>query len=452
MPNVLWKHIGIAAATLGGLVVSVAILWGLYGSSLARPEQWLPQDTVALISEATSETQALLRQAFPLLSTLPTLDPTATAALVKTPEGRLGWIVFTPRVQVGGNPYEIEAAPDARALIMEREESLEDAPAYRTLVNDRSTLGTWVFLNADERQETPWPWLKLSEPVGLVFTSDEIRMSVVSEGSPLISIFRAQLPSAFASPLFVLSLPEASDMLRVPSAVEGSIISIGKGLATTWIKEVLGTAISPTYDLSPLTRQQILLHLAQDSGGRTLAVLEGSAPRDTVDAFSEKVFASFKASLPLGKRETRTFDDSFTFDLITQDASALIEETKSVNGWSVRSMKHAASQKALLFASDGTEFLLSNDEAALLVRIAQTLPPTPLPDAGGQLLAAGRFNSTQLTTFLGQSLPSFWKTSLSLPNELQGDLVWTVTRERGRVTLQVQRLKIQDTGKIKAQR
>jgi hypothetical protein len=341
------KHVGIALATLAGVSISAAVLWALYGNALIPPERLLPAETAAVLRGADVQTQRILRQWIPSLKTAPETAPSVTVAIMPV-NGKLEWVTLTPGRQLGSGPYRIDASsPAARALVGKgKAVSLERSPKYAPLLAVKPAEGAWAYADPELLGTGailgPWPWLRVGKPLSFALTPSGIDVTMTDDAPSGIPTFSTHLPLAFEKPLFVAQVTDPLEWLkRAALSTDPTFALIAESLLADRARSRIGRDVSLAYDIMPLLRGETTLHLAQDPRtGATRYVVEGETGRGGHERL-EALADAFAAGLPAVRRETVTFEQGFSADMLSQDASVIEEKTFSWDGWDVRSVRHA---------------------------------------------------------------------------------------------------------------
>lgn len=438
-----WKHIGIAVATLAGFSLSAAILWALYGNALVPVERVMPAGTAAFITNADPEDLQVLRTWLPALSAAPELTRQETAALVPVQAGRVELAVLTPGASLKANPYTVEGSEQARQALNGKGSPLERSPEYLALLPKKLPEAARAYVNppllGSGAWSTPWRWLKSTRPMAVTLSPDAADIIVADDGPLALPTLAKQVPMAFQQPIAVV---QGTDLLtlwdRAANAMEPHARFAIRSLGMDAARKRLGKDVSLTYDVLPLLRGDTVLHVGRE--GANIRFLAEGLLIDEGEERLEAIADAFRANLPAVKRETLTFDRGFVSDTLAEDPEVVEDRLFSVEGWSVRAIRHTESNQALVLAEKGDRFMLSDSPAAVEARIRGTYASRTLGGVNGSLLASGYVHRALASEIVAVALGKDWTGSVRLPAGFGSEMLWSLTRERSRAVLHVESL------------
>lgn len=445
MPASTWKHLGIAFATLAGVSITAAVLWALYGNALIPAERLLPADTAAFVSGVSAQDLRVLSSWMPSLQQLPRAEQHQASALI-TVDGTLEPAILTPSRSPWNAAYDVEGSERVRSNVRgsnRPDVSLEETSAYKTLIGMRSPGKPWIYVHpalfGSGARLTPWPWLRADSPFALSIEKDGVTVSLVDDrATSVLPTLSANMPHAFAFPRFVLQGTDLPTLMEnLAGALDPSVRLLSESKVAAAVRAIVGDEISIPYDILPLLGESSTLHLGNtEAGGPLRFLVEGTAPEDARDTLMT-IRESFRSSLPSFRRQTMTFDDGFASDTLAMDDARLEEATNDMEGWDVRTLRHADSNRTLVTAQRGREFLVSDDPQAIEGRIRRLYGSASTGGLGGSLMAAGFIDRAVMDGMMQSLLGPSWNGSVPLPEQFGSHFVWSLTRQRKRITLRL---------------
>jgi hypothetical protein len=423
-----------------GAIAAVIALW-----QPARLEAIVPAElTHALFSSVTREDLRVFSDEFPVLRNVPPFEGRLDAAVIGLPAGPEGWILSQvhkemPLPDVNGDyngQHVLLSDPSVMAMMTGDGERLRSSTSFRHLSSALPLTTSRIYLreNAPTATNALPPLLR-----PFVRASGALMLSLRTEGPRTIAtlgIYGQSLgKNATPPPLPLLTPPpETSVLLGNPAALlETGLQSlpaheqmIRRGQLTRMASDLLGTEGSFDYDLLPLLLSPAGLHWSKEAFLFSGSMESSSTARETLAHLHDR----FRSTLLGSTVVSRSFDKDFTSDIMKSDPSAVEDVTQTRGGWLVRITRQGAAS-ALMSASHGREFVLSNNEAWLNQMIVAgriTLP-------GSAVAAGGQLGPSSIEGMVGSALttPSWaWMGSV-LP--LRQGILWSAASDGQGITL-----------------
>jgi hypothetical protein len=332
-------------------------------------------------------------------------------------------------------PFRVQTSDaSATALLQTVTEPLSRNYSYTVLQPDMATSLSAYLRFPDLQIDSSTPLASLlhtDSPVSLSTVSDGWQMRFLENIDVHFPVLSNGPKDVFAHPLLILHASDGKGLMDLLSSVlTPAPRLVIQTVLSQAITGLLGTDISPAYDLPILLHGTTTLQTATDPTGKLRIVLEGQIGNSS--ALIERLSTLFKAHLATITEDTDTFDGKFTMRTVRQDQSLIQEKTDAINGWSTQTISQTKTGDALWVATNGDHYVLSNDEAAFQKTLSQEAPALSTFDQTPAAL--GIIDSTGWNTFLAQKIPTIWP-HVSLPSGTGGYLKWKMTQEGTRITL-----------------
>jgi hypothetical protein len=368
--------------------------------------------------------------------------------LVPIQASRTELAVLAPGPSLSTNPYTIEGSEQVHQAL-KGDIPLERSSTYLNLLPKKLPDAARAYLNppllGSGVASTPWKWLTVTRPLAISLSPKSFDLIIADDGPLALPTLAKQVPMAFAEPIAVV---QGTDLLtlwgQASHALEPHAAFAIRSLSLDAARKRLGKDVSLIYDVLPLLKGDTVLHVGLEGTDRKTRFLAEGTLSDGGEKRLTAIADAFRANLPAVKRETLTFERGFVSDTLAEDPEIVENRLFSVEGWNVRVIRHKISNQALVLATRGDRFLLSDSPAAVEARIGQKYASRALGNLNGSLLASGFLNRAALQEIVALALGKDWIGSVRLPSSFGSDLLWAITRERSRTVLHVEDVPLQD--------
>ncbi len=401
---------------LGTLIIGAGAIAAVIALWQPTPlEGMLPaQGTIALFGNATREDLRLFTGRFPSLQNVPLFSGTLSVGILRLPAGKEAWVLsatvgvehappLPENIHIGRQGFTA-SDPGVELMMAGEDPRLRTSGEFIQLTRgmDR-TKGRWIFLSDSARAQNVVPGAleQIVDGTGALLLSSSSRGVTLR----LKTNSHALADDPISQPLPILSpAPDFSIALAHPDRVidqtaqlypepERTLrMAVLRGKA----QALLGGDWSWTYDILPLLQRESLLSWTS-AQGRTPAsfLLRGSIAsardgRERLDAMHERMRSKLVGSVVT----RRTFEKGFVSEILKSDPSQVEDVQEVRSGWNVHITRERGGSGALLSATRGTQFIITNvqqwlDQALRTDRMMLPRSPSGHPMAGGTASVSG---------------------------------------------------------------
>lgn len=355
----------------------------------------------------------------PEVQRIPSLNAAfPVAALIRGNDGTATWVTFDAR----GN------AQGGQVMLQKGESSLTSDPAFRGLDSTYKPGTGWVYLRFPVITSEIPGIRSIAKPVSIAFGTGSTRVSWQST-SPISTLATVhELPATDID--LALSVHAGNLKLFLQSAAsllnDNSALAV-QSLLTGWVTRLAGSDVSARYEVLPLLDGPGGLTLIHSSGAMQAALTSGTQtdPTETLAHMHRGV-----ASTNVGStRFTRTFDETFSIDTLTEDAAAVTLEGKQGNWRILRTA--IADGRGLFSAETGKRIILSVSDT-LLSRLLNASSVLGSPS----LVARGHADMPSVRAWIDSLHLSIAFPVQILPMQ-QERIEWEIVKKGGVLTLEL---------------
>lgn len=413
---------------------------------MVTPEDLLPgESTLALFSSAE---EALIRQYEVWLPVLRSIPPSAfprTIAVVDIPQEGPVIVLFARRplpadifpadnrwTRKDIGPLTVAASSPAIFPLLESPVSpLRSFRAYRRLSQEGKGDQAWIFAQSSL---LPQPLSPADTLLNTLAVHGATHLSIAPSGQSgsVVRFFPANGPEdpailpvapADGSPSFSIALAHADTFWQeLKESLSRTDRLTLEAKLLTLLASTFGEDVSLDYDVLPLLLAPSRLTLTVTASGSTAFLLQGRA--EGAPERLAHLHDAFRGSLTTTRVVTRAFDKGrYVFRNIREDSAQIVDESFPLGSLQA----HATSQtsgRGLYSATDGENYLLSNDRTLLGRSIlrSQTMP-------GGPAMADGVLSRSAFATFFTLSPPLLLGPSSPLIPSSEQAIRWSWTRQ-----------------------
>lgn len=292
---------------------------------------------------------------------------------------------------------------------------LRSSDAFTRLARgmDRTT-GRWIFLSDAARAQSVVPGTleQIIDGTGALLLSSSsrgvtLRLMTDAHWLPKETISQP-LPILSPAPDFSIALAHPGRMIdqisqQYPEPEKTLRMAVLRGKA----QALLGVDWSWMYDILPLLERESALSWTSAARGMpTSFLLRGSSAtardiRQRLDAIHERVRSTLVGSTVT----RRTFEKGFTSEILKSDPSQVEDVLEVRNGWNVHITRERGGSGALLSATRGSQFIITNavqwlEQTLRTDRMMMPRSPSGHPMVGGtaSVLAFAQWTSSVAKT------------------------------------------------------